>query len=409
MRKIAILVDLELNNHAGGHVKFWERICFAIKEKYKDFHLSVFFLGDRNTKKKVGKYIHFYTLKPILSSKLLRFIGVDADATDLFPINPRLFLLLKNFDLIHTTDQLFSMAKTGVYASKIWKIPLTTSLHTDAPAYTEYYLKKIFEHLPNFLESFFIKKIKIHKKFSYKQKQKSVDYLEHCSKAIIDDQLKLRKENFSTDLQNKITKLSRGVNTSIFKKKKVSKIKLMKKYGVLKNQIIIFFCGRVHELKGAILLSKVHRILKKKLDVVSIFAGENIHGNRCLKIGGDGIKMIGYVKEEEVSSLFNFCDLFVFPSKYEIGPQVVLEAKSCGVISVVSPGGGGRRIFHNEIDGVIIKEFDADLWASKILKLLKDKRKINFMKKKILTEFKPLSWNHVFEIYFNKVWKEILK
>ena len=43
----------------------------------------------------------------------------------------------------------------------------------------------------------------------------------------------------------------------------------------------------------------------------------------------------------------NICDLFVFPSLYETGPQVVMEAKSCGALCVVSPKGGGRRISHN--------------------------------------------------------------
>ena len=32
----------------------------------------------------------------------------------------------------------------------------------------------------------------------------------------------------------------------------------------------------------------------------------------------------------------NVCDLFVFPSLYETGPQVVMEAKSCGALCLVS-------------------------------------------------------------------------
>ena len=47
MRKIAILVDLELDVFAGGHVKFWEKICYSIKNSFKDFHLTVFFLGGK--------------------------------------------------------------------------------------------------------------------------------------------------------------------------------------------------------------------------------------------------------------------------------------------------------------------------------------------------------------------------
>ena len=45
MKKIAILIDLELTKTSGGHVKFWERICNAIKNEKSDFNLELFFLG----------------------------------------------------------------------------------------------------------------------------------------------------------------------------------------------------------------------------------------------------------------------------------------------------------------------------------------------------------------------------
>ena len=32
-KKIAILVDLELNDQSGGHVKFWERISQSLVKK----------------------------------------------------------------------------------------------------------------------------------------------------------------------------------------------------------------------------------------------------------------------------------------------------------------------------------------------------------------------------------------
>ena len=72
----------------------------------------------KTQKKKLMTSISFNIIKPILSSKLLRRIGIDADTTDLAPINPWLFKKLKSFDLIHTTDQLFTMAKTAKKCQK---------------------------------------------------------------------------------------------------------------------------------------------------------------------------------------------------------------------------------------------------------------------------------------------------
>ena len=409
MKNIAILVDLELTTYAGGHVKFWERVSYSIKNSYKKFHFSLFFLGDSFKKKKIGKNVTFYTLKPIISSKVLKPLGVDADATDLFPINPRLFMILKDFDLIHTTDQLFTMAKTGLYASRFWKIPLTTSLHTDTPSYSGYYIKKIFKNFPRLVYYLFIDKIKLHQRIPKKQKLRMNNYLMNCDKGMINDEINFKKYNFQSDVLDKITKLSRGVDKNIFKRKKIDKKYFLKKYEISKEDKIILFCGRIHELKGVFLLSKIHKILKKQIKIVSILAGQNIHGDKCLEIGGSKIKLIGYVDQNEISNLYNLCDLFVFPSKYEIGPQVVLEAKSCGAIPVVYPTGGGLRISKSGEDGIIISKYDSGVWASEIKKLLNNKKKINYMRNKILNEFKPMSWNKIFQKFFIDEWNLILK
>jgi glycosyltransferase involved in cell wall biosynthesis len=408
MKKVAILVDLELSKIAGGHVKFWEKICESIKDTKNYFHLTVYFLGEQKTKKRISNNIEFLTIKPILSSKVLRFFGVDADYTDLFPFNFKLFFALRNFDIIHSTDQLFSMARTAIYASKFWKIPLTTSLHTDTPSYTEYYMRKIFDNLPNFLKYIFINKIKLHKRLPKNQRRKITHYLDFCRFGMINDHLSTKEFNFPKKFKTKVCKLSRGVDKRIFRRKKINKVKLLRKYNIKASNKIIFFCGRIHELKGAILLSKVHKILKRnEFKIISLFAGEDIHGNECKNIGGRGIRLIGHVDQKEVSDLYNLCDLFVFPSKYEIGPQVVLEAKSCGAISVVCPDGGGKRISKNGVDGVIIEGDSPEIWANEIAKLLKDNVRRNLMRKRILAEFNPPSWNEVFDRYFSSKWMEL--
>ncbi len=410
MKKIAILVDLELNETAGGHVKFWERICYSVKDSVRDVNLAVFFLGKKTSKKQISKNITFYTIKPTISSNILKPLGVDADSTDLFPINFKLLYLLKNYDLIHSTDQLFSMARTAVIGSKLWGIPLTTSLHTDTPSYTEYYIKKIFNKFPKIIFHIFIEKLQLHKKIPNKQRIKLRNYLKHCEEGMINDQLTLTKFSFPKELKMKISRLSRGVDKKVFYKKKINKEKLCMKYKIDMDEKILFFCGRIHELKGAIFLSKIHNILRKKhIKVVSIFAGEDIHGDKCLSVGGNKIKMVGHLSENKISDLYNLCDLFVFPSKFEIGPQVVLEAKACGTISVVSPSGGGKRIKESGLDGIVIKEYNPNVWADTITELLLNKKKIHFMRNMILTEFQPKSWEYIFNKYFIKKWNKILK
>ena len=99
----------------------------------------------------------------------------------------------------------------------------------------------------------------------------------------------------------------------IFTKKIVNRNNIFKKYN-LPNKKKIIFVERIHTLKGAVFLSKVHKKLEKSgIDLITILAGENIHGNTCKEIGGPNLKIVNYLDKNEIATFMNVCDLFVFP------------------------------------------------------------------------------------------------
>ena len=55
MFKVAILVDLELSPKSGGHVKFWENICYSIKNQ-KDCSITFFFRKKSKNNTSFQKY-----------------------------------------------------------------------------------------------------------------------------------------------------------------------------------------------------------------------------------------------------------------------------------------------------------------------------------------------------------------
>ena len=407
MKRVAILINLELSNKSGGHVKFWEKICESLLREKLEIKMDIFFLGKVKKKRKLNNFINFKINKPILSSKILKVVGIDADYTDLFPLNLILFFELKKYDLIHTTDQLFSMSKTAKLASLIWKIPLTTSYHTDTPSYTKHYIIKMFSSYPSFLSSFFIKKIKLHQKISENQKIKIQKYFNFCEKVMID--FKTLSADFSKIKKSKkLVNLERGINKEVFKKIKINKRNFYEKFKIPLENKILFFCGRIHELKGANFLAEIHKNLREKgVRVTTILTGEDIHGDECKKIGGQNLIITNYLNQNEVASLMNVCDLFVFPSLYETGPQVVMEAKSCGALCLVSPNGGGKKIRHN-FDGIIIRKYLINEWVKVIYSLLKEKKKISEIKNNLQKYNRSPSWRDIFFNVFYKNWKEVL-
>ena len=408
-KKIAILIDLESNEKSGGHVKFWERISQSLEKKKLNIDLVFFFLGKKRKIIKVSENINFNIYKPSFSSSNLSFLGIDADSTDLSPINLRLLFELKNYNLIHSTDQLHCMAKTAKLASKIWGIPLTTSYHTDTPSYTEYYVLEILKKLPNFLNKLLIKKLKVHKKISNSQKEKINKYIKNCKFAFFNDDFSNKQLSFLKNNKIKVGKISRGIDKKIFFKKNINKKSFFNKYKIKKNNKLIFFCGRIHKLKGAILLAKINKILLEEgCNVTTVMAGENIHGEECLNICKKKLLILDYINPDEVSKFYNICDLFVFPSIFETGPQVVLEARACGAVCVVSKDGGGKRIKKNGEDGVILNNQSPENWSGEIIKLLRNKKKIKLMKEKVQLSNNYPSWEDIFYDIFFEEWKSII-
>ena len=409
MNKVAVLIDLEFSEKSGGHVKFWQRIYESLKKEKLDYKLEFFFLGNENTKKIINNSISLNIIKPILSSKLLRRIGVDADTTDLAPINPWLFKKLKSFDLIHTTDQLFTMAKTAKKVSKKFNIPLTTSFHTDAPSYSEFYVKKILNYFPNFFFNFMIRKLNVHKKIKHHQEKKILDFFSSCKKIMINKTISFNYDEKKIN-PRQIIKLERGIDKKIFKRRIVDKKKFLKSYDLPVNSKIIFFCGRIHELKGAVFLSQVHKSLESKGHNISTFlAGEKLQGAQCKKIGGDNLFILDYLKEKEISIMMNICDFFILPSLHETGPQVIYEAKQCQAICIVSPGGGGRAIKKNGEDGIIINDYNVEVWCKKISNLISNKKTLDFIKRKLKNDNTQKSWKDIFFLKFDSNWKNLLK
>ena len=90
--KVAVLVDLYLSKTSGGHVKYWQRISESLneckKKKFDNLKITIFFLGNKEKVEKINQYVNYQVVKPIFSSKYLKFLGIDADSTDLFFFNP---------------------------------------------------------------------------------------------------------------------------------------------------------------------------------------------------------------------------------------------------------------------------------------------------------------------------------
>ena len=82
-----------------------------------------------------------------------------------------------------------------------------------------------------------------------------------------------------------------------------------------------------------------------------------------------GLRHFGFV--EDVAAFYRACDVFVFPTHEEGGPQVTYEAAGCGLPVITTPMGAARLVRDGE-NGLLVPPGDADALAAALRRLADD-------------------------------------
>ncbi len=171
----------------------------------------------------------------------------------------------------------------------------------------------------------------------------------------------------------KIVKIPHGIDTEKFKP--MDKAAMKVKYGIPAAAKTIAFIAqklRGNFFKGG---SDLYNILKQ-LNEDTTFP---IH---LLLMGEDSmpelaafknliVHEMGYVREEEkMVEILNATDVFVYPTRADNLPLVLIESISCGVPVVSYDVGGCGDIVKNEISGVLVVYSDVEIMSMSVLSLL---------------------------------------
>lgn len=137
----------------------------------------------------------------------------------------------------------------------------------------------------------------------------------------------------------------------------------------------LLYVGRVSKDKNLAFLLKCYRRLLEK------------HPNVSLSIVGDGpylpelkqqcgdlhrVEFHGRVDYQQLPSIYNSHDLFLFPSITDTFGMAVLEAQACGLPALVSDIGGPKEIVANIQTGYVLPVTDPAIWVSTLERLLVD-------------------------------------
>jgi spore coat protein SA len=173
----------------------------------------------------------------------------------------------------------------------------------------------------------------------------------------------LKKQVLSIEAPFPVSTVLNGIDLSLFGKQNLSaesRIAARKKLGILPNECVFVFSGRLSPEKGVAELIEAFLKLSPKYPVKLIIAGSSAfagsgktayvrHLYQMARPAQDRILFLGYVPHAELPAVYSLADAGVVPSTWEepFGLTVV-EQMAVGLPIIVSDSGGIPEIVTND-------------------------------------------------------------
>lgn len=381
--KVAVLIGLDWSPRSGGHVKSWERLAEALVRRGGDVALDVHVTGPAHSVTTLSPAVRFVTHRQVFSTRRLPFLRGMPDHADLASHHRGLFAELRGIDVIHTTDCHFAFAKTGLRAARENGAALVNSLHTNNVGYTRVFSEQLIRRLaPGTLAGLLVDRLRVPVRLENRMQREFTGYLAHCDHvmASMNDDLRAlatvtgtRRTGAGRDPDARVSVLRRGIDTARFNPQRRDRARLLSRLGIAGDRAILLFAGRIDRSKNVATLAEAARALLQQGETIHVvFAGDGSQRAEIALTLGRNATFLGPVSQDDLAGLYASSDLFVFPSRLDVAPNVVVEAKASGLPVLVAPSGGDRFVRTSGVDGIVVDDESPAAWSSAIAALLAD-------------------------------------
>lgn len=198
----------------------------------------------------------------------------------------------------------------------------------------------------------------------------------------------------------KLYTLGVALDTLRFDNEKIIKPETHKLIDYMTCNRCILYVGALSDRKNLpFLLDTYQKVLEKEPDVKFIMIGKSVinpikklfgekdsdYERKCIaKIPQkvkDGIVRIQRIDNPQLKFIYPLAKAFLLPSKMEIFGMVLLEAMYLKTPVITSYNGGSATLIEGKETGLIVKDFNPDLWADAIRKYLNNPLYVEKVKK----------------------------
>ncbi|MDZ7964741.1 MAG: glycosyltransferase family 1 protein [Nostoc sp. DedSLP03] len=284
-------------------------------------------------------------------------------------------------DIIHVVNPAV-LGLSGIFYSKILKIPLVASYHTHLPQYLQHYGLGM-------LEGFLWELLKgAHNQAA----------LNLCTSTAMVEEL-------TAHGIERVDLWQRGVDTELFHPDLASvemRSRLSKNHP---ESPLLLYVGRLSAEKE---IERIKPILEAIPEARLALVGDGPHRQALQKhFAGTNTYFVGYLMGQELGSAFASADAFIFPSRTETLGLVLLEAMAAGCPVVAARSGGIPDIVTDGVNGYLF-EPTADVQGAiaATVRLLEQKQQRDIIRQNARQEAESWGWaaaTRQLQDYYQKV------
>ncbi len=177
----------------------------------------------------------------------------------------------------------------------------------------------------------------------------------------------------TTDENQKYMYFPNLIDYSQFESRKVDEVALFKKEIGLEDKKVIGHIGRFIEAKNHQFLLKVLKSIIKKDDTYRLLLVGDGDLRECIQESAKKEGILEFVKfvgiRDDIATMLQSMDVFVFPSIYEGLGLVLLEAQATGLPCIVSEAIQPEADLQLGLFTKLSLKDDSDIWAEKIINI----------------------------------------
>jgi len=205
-----------------------------------------------------------------------------------------------------------------------------------------------------------------------------------------------------------------GLDEEVLSKRQNTNSALQQALESLQGKKVLLYLGVLEERRNILFLLQVFkRLLEHNNDYHLLIVGNGaqedtdrywryIEDNQLV----NAISHFQKVEQKDLWQVYEASQAMIFPTTYDIFGMVLLESMYYGVPIISSVNGGSSMLLEHNRNGIVIEQFEEQLWVEQIVRVIADSQFANNIAANAHETVKSVSWDRIVGTILNTITEE---